>query len=198
MLCSLHTYYVSYIIGSNPLWYRTGHSTRSALIKMDLPACCLLPLLNALSSTARASFNEKLGWIKAAITKEKRQWDTPFSTPLSKGGACLGYRGQRSPLTCGWRPVWRTSCRWRTQSSRSQPQPRSYWEGKIYSSGLWTPSRTVGTGKPGAALAWLGAERIRIGKKIGRANVDATAYDIFISMKVKCRLMINAYLKFTK
>lgn len=142
--------------------YKNGPSSR-----------CLLPLLNALSSTAKASFNEKLGWIKAAITKEKHQWDTPFPTPLSRAGVWLGYRGQRSPLTCGWRPVWRTSCRWRTQSSRSQPQPRSYWEGKIYSSGLWTPSRTVGTGKPGAALAWLGAERIRVGKKLGRANVDA-------------------------
>lgn len=89
------------------------------------------------------------------------------------------------PLTCGWRPVWQTSCQWRTQSSRSQPRPKSYWEGKICSSGLWTPSRIVGTGKPGAAQAWLWAEKTDSQEGWQCGNTVPTAYDIFSRVKVK-------------
>ena len=120
MLCYLHVCYMDCFIGSTLLWYWKRHGMSLALIKMDLPACCLQLLLNALSSTAKASFNDSNSW-NHQIPVE----DTILYIPF-QGGAWLGYKGQRSPLTCGWRPVWQTSCRWRTPSSRSQPQPRSY------------------------------------------------------------------------
>ena len=58
MLCYLHVYYMDCFIGSTPLWYWKRHGISLALIKTDLPACCLQPLLNALSSTAKASFSD--------------------------------------------------------------------------------------------------------------------------------------------
>ena len=41
----------------------------------------------------------------------------------------------------------------------------------------------MGTGRPEAALAQLGAERKQTGKKVGGANIDSPAYDGFSRMK---------------
>lgn len=92
-------YIMSCFIGSNLLWYWTRHGISLALRKMDLPACSLQPLLNALSFTAKASFNDSNCWNYQRKTPVE---DTILYIPFQRGAWwATKDRGVHSPVDGG-------------------------------------------------------------------------------------------------